>query len=115
MMYDVEKNKYVDVEIEESNETKKHESEKVPDVPYIVYEGEITRHERYVKRLWIALIITIIALFTSNAIWVYAWCQYDFESYEISTEGGGNANYIGEDGLIINGESEGKEAGAEEW
>ena len=89
--------------------------EKAPDVPYIVYEGELSRHERYIKRLWIALIIAIIALFASNTLWLWEWCQYDFESYEVSTEGGGNANYIGEDGVIINGESESTETGTEEW
>lgn len=89
--------------------------EKAPDVPYIVYEGELSRHERYIKRMWIALIIAIIAVCISNTLWLYAWCQYDFESYEVSTEGGGNANYIGEDGVIINGESESEETGAEEW
>lgn len=54
MMYDVEHNKYIDVDIEETGEieeTNEHEAETVPDVPYIVYEGEITRHERYVKRM----------------------------------------------------------------
>lgn len=89
--------------------------EKAQDVPYIVYEGEQARSERHIKRLWIALIIAICALFLSNALWLWAWCQYDFESYEVSTEGGGNANYIGEDGVIINGESESEETGAEEW
>ena len=89
--------------------------EKAPDVPYIVYEGEQARNERHIKRLWVALIVAIIALFASNALWLYAWCQYDFESYEVSTECGGNANYIGEDGVIINGESESAETGAEEW
>lgn len=85
--------------------------EKAPDVPYIVYEGEQARNERHIKRMWIALIIAIIALFASNALWLWEWCQYDTESYEISTEGGGNANYIGEDGVIINGESESTETG----
>jgi hypothetical protein len=93
-----------------------YKGEQPPDVPYIVYEGELSRHERYIKRMWIALIIAIIAVCISNALWLYAWCQYDFESYEVSTEGGGNANYIGEDGVIYNnGESESEETGAEEW
>ena len=89
--------------------------EKAPDVPYIVYEGEIARQERYIIRLWKALLIAIAAILISNALWLYAWSRYDFESYEISTEGGGNANYIGEDGVIINGESESTETGTEEW
>lgn len=85
--------------------------EKAPDVPYIVYEGEIARQERYIIRLWKALLLAIAVILISNALWLYTWSKYDFESYEISTEGGGNANYIGEDGVIINGESESTEAG----
>lgn len=42
--------------------------EKAPDVPYIVYEGEQARNERHIKRLWVALIVAIIALFASNAL-----------------------------------------------
>lgn len=35
--------------------------------------------------------------------------QYDFESYELTTDNGGNANFIGNDGDIYNGESNSKE------
>ena len=63
--------------------------------------------ERMVKRLWIALIICICFIFASNAAWIYAWMQYDYTSEEIIVEqdaqDGGNANYIGNDGDIVNG------------
>ena len=63
--------------------------------------------ERMVKRLWIALIICICFIFASNAAWLYAWMQYDYSSEEIIVEqdaqDGGNANYIGNDGDIVNG------------
>ena len=63
--------------------------------------------ERMVKRLWIALIICICFIFVSNAAWLYAWMQYDYSSEEIIVEqdaqDGGNANYIGNDGDIVNG------------
>ena len=59
--------------------------------------------ERMVKRLWIALIICIALIFASNACWLYAWMQYDYESYEIAADGDSNANYIGQDGNIYNG------------
>lgn len=81
------------------------------NVPYIVFEGEQARNERHVKRLTIALIISIILIFVSNAIWLYAWMQYDYTSTETIVEqdssDGGDANYIGNDGSIINGETEG--------
>lgn len=69
--------------------------------------------ERMVKRLWIALIIAVVLMFASNAAWLYAWCQYDYYSEEVvidlNSEDGGNANYIGNDGDIYNGESYGDE------
>lgn len=66
--------------------------------------------ERTVKRQWIALIIAICMLFASNVAWLYAWMQYDYTSEEVivdvNSEDGGNANYIGNDGDIVNGESD---------
>ena len=65
--------------------------------------------ERTVKRQWIALIIALFMLFASNAAWLYAWMQYDYTSKEVivdvNSDDGGNANYIGNDGDIVNGES----------
>lgn len=75
-------------------------------VPYIVYESMQSTSERHIKRLVIALIICFVLMFGSNAVWLYAWMQYDYgyESVEIETEDG-NANYIGNDGDITNGEN----------
>lgn len=50
----------------------------------------------------VSLIIAIILLFTSNIIWLCEWCQYDY--VEIEAEDG-NANYIGNDGVIIGGDN----------
>lgn len=76
------------------------------EIPYIAHEAEMTRSERHIKRLWIALIIAILIICASNIAWLIYISQYDFESYDLSTEGGGNANYIGQDGDIYNGASE---------
>ena len=56
------------------------------EIPYAVFEGTQIRHERTVKRLIIALIIAGLLVFASNAIWLYAWCQYDYESTETKVE-----------------------------
>lgn len=78
-------------------------------VPYIVHESSMARMERQVKRGWIALIVAVCLLFASNAACLYAWMQYDYTSEEIivdvNSDDGGNANYIGNDGDIVNGES----------
>ena len=78
------------------------------DVPYIVYESEAARHERTVKRLLTALLITILLMVGTNMAWLYVWNQYDFssESYVIEGQDNANANYLesGYDGVINNGE-----------
>ena len=72
-------------------------------VPYVVHEATVARQERQIKRMWIALIVAVAMIFASNALWLYAWMQYDYESYEITADGDSNANYIGQDGNIYNG------------
>ncbi len=76
-------------------------------VPYIVYESSLAREERHVKRLVIALLATIAALFLTNTGWLWFMSQYEFteENVELTADSG-NANYIGENGDIYNGESE---------
>lgn len=78
------------------------EENKPEAVPYIVYEMEQARSERHIKRLWIALIIAVALIVVSNIAWLYAWMQYDYESYEVTADGNSNANYIGQDGDIYN-------------
>lgn len=83
------------------------------DVPYIVYEATQARSERTIKRLIIVIVVAIVLLFISNAIWLWAWSSYDYSSSEkidLSTDGGGDANYIGNDGEIINGENKSSES-----
>ena len=78
-------------------------------VPYIVYEGEQARNERHIKRLVIALVVTILLLFGSNALWLSAWMQYDYvttDDVEMKSEGSGVNNYIGNDGDISYGNYE---------
>ena len=81
------------------------------NVPYIVHEATMARMERHIKRLWIAVIVAVCLLFASNVAWLYAWCQYDYSSEEIVTVDGkdGIANYIGNDGDIVNGKNNGSE------
>lgn len=78
-------------------------------VPYIVHESSMARMERQVKRGWIALIVAVCLLFASNVAWLYCWMQYDYSGtyeeiiVEQGAQDGGNANYIGNDGDIVNG------------
>lgn len=79
-----------------------------------IFEGIQARNERTIKRLIVLVIITIALLFASNAIWLYCWMQYDYtatteqSSVDLSTDGGGDANYIGNNGDINNGTNSNK-------
>ena len=78
------------------------------DVPYIVYESEAARHERTVKRLLTALLITILLMVGTNMAWLYVWNQYDFssESITMETDDTANTNLLGSgantNGVITN-------------
>ena len=79
---------------------------KIVSVPYFVYEGEQTRMERINKRLVAVLIIVLLALVFTNAMWIYSWTQYDYageESVVTVDSRNGVANYVGNDGYIAYG------------
>jgi hypothetical protein len=78
------------------------EEPKPEAVPRYFYELEQARSERHIKRLWIALVIAVALIVACNMAWLYAWMQYDYESYEVTADGNSNANYIGQDGDIYN-------------
>lgn len=75
-------------------------------IPYIAFESEMARHERTIKRLLVALIAVIIMLFASNVAWLWFFNQFDFQTETVmfDTEDGGDNSYIGNDGVINNGE-----------
>jgi len=82
------------------------ELESTPSVPYFAHEGMMARNERTIKRLVIALIISIVLIFASNALWLYCWMQYDYVGSESTVDIDGKdgiANYIGNNGDISNG------------
>ena len=47
-------------------------------VPYIVYEGEMARQERQIKRLLCILVTLLVLFFASNMAWLYVWNQYEY-------------------------------------
>ncbi len=61
-----------------------------------------------INRLWIALLLTIVLLFGSNAWWVWRDSQYVDESwtYEATTDSGGDAIANGDGEVNVYGESE---------
>ena len=75
-------------------------------IPYIAFESEMARHERTIKRLLVALIAAVVLLFVSNVAWLCFFNQFEFhtETVMFDTEDGGDNSYIGNDGVINNGE-----------
>ncbi len=71
-----------------------------------LWESYNASHERTVKRLIVALIVTICLLVASNMVWLWVFNQYDITSTttKITTDEG-NANMLeaGNDGEITNG------------
>lgn len=87
-------------------------------VSYLVHESVQARLERVNKRLVCALILSLCLMFASNLAWLWAWSQYEYtgesvtrtlQDITIDAEDG-NANYIGNDGDIVNGENSGEDA-----
>jgi hypothetical protein len=60
---------------------------KPESVPYIVFEGEMARQERHLRRVWIALLVAIVSLVLTVGTFVWYINQYDFASYEQDGEG----------------------------
>lgn len=81
-------------------------------VPFAAYEAVGARGERTQRRLiWaiVCLAAVILAetvlLYLNNRAWLEKWSEYDYSSETITVDGDeGNANYIGRDGSIVNGE-----------
>ena len=86
------------------------------NVPFIVHEAAEARAERHIKRLVVSLILAVVLLFASNALWLYCWIQYDYssEEYTVDMDAGGIATYVGEDGDINYGTYPGSEAETDE-
>ena len=79
-----------------------------PDpVPFAVHESAMARMERTIRRLWILLIILVVLLVGSNALWIWYESQFEDVTTEVEMENeSGFVSYIGRDGDIYNGETE---------
>ena len=77
------------------------------DVPYIAHESAVARLERVIKRMWVLVLSLIILLAVSNAAWIWWESQYQTIETTVTQENAdGCNNYIGNDGDIVNGNSD---------
>lgn len=67
----------------------------------------MSRMERIVKRLWVVVILLIVLLVGSNAMWVVYESQFSkevtTETYTAETDGGGTAIANGSGEVNVNG------------
>jgi hypothetical protein len=70
------------------------EEEKMMTVPYIAHQSAAARQERQIRRMWIALIVSVCMLFASNMGWLLYESQFDTYSYDYTQDGNSN-NIIG--------------------
>ena len=81
----------------------------MPLVPFAAHEAALARSERNSKRMWIVILVLILALIGTNLAWIIYNSQ--FETIEESTvveqeNSNGDNNYIGNDGDITYGKTE---------
>ena len=71
------------------------------------FERMQAKDERNDKSRNVIIILLIVLLVLTNAMWLIAWNQYDYVtddySIDLQAEGNSNANYIGHNGDINNG------------
>ena len=80
------------------------------DVPYIVFESEMARMERVIKRLFVLMIVSVALLVGTNICWIYYESQFEevVTTQEVTqdVDSGDGGDAIINDGVRINGESE---------
>lgn len=86
-------------------------TDKAPaSVHYVVHESVMARAERQTKSLVWVIVLLIVLLVGSNCAWL--WYENQFEVVEETTttitqkNADGYNNYIGNDGDIVNGETD---------
>lgn len=79
------------------------------EIPYIVFESEMARLERIIKKQFVLIIVAVVFLVGTNACWL--WYESQFEevtttevTQDVDSGDGGDA--IINDGVRINGEGD---------
>lgn len=84
----------------------KEKQKQAEPIPFIAYESGMARMERTNKRLWVVVIILIVALIASNAGWIWYESQFTeevTETYTSESDDGGIA-IVNRDGEVNYGE-----------
>lgn len=76
-----------------------------PPVPFVTHENMRAQMDSCKRRLIGVIILLIVLLVGSNALWLWHESEYEDVSIEQQNERGIN-NFIGNDGDIYNGETD---------
>ena len=69
------------------------------------FEFSIEKMMQVIKKLILVIVILAVALIGTNVAWIIYESQYETVVCDIKSDDG-NANFIGNDGDIVNGESD---------
>lgn len=78
----------------------------------LALESKDARYHKLIRWIVSAFVFCMLMM---SAIFIYAWTSYDYygEDTDINSEGSGIAAYIGDRGVIINGENNGSAESAD--
>ena len=88
-------------------ECKTERRHQAQSVPFIVHEADMARMERSNKRLWIAILVLVVALLGTNLAWSIYEAQFIEEEWTLEAQsdegdaianGSGEVNYYGVEG-----------------
>lgn len=83
------------------------EKNAVQGIPFIVFEKEMTRYERVIKKLWVIIILLIVFLVGSNIVWIVYDKQFETIETTIEAEQNGDGtNVVGGGDIIYGAESQ---------
>ena len=74
-------------------------------IPYFSHEGDMARMERANKRLWIVILVLIVALIGSNAGWLYYQSQFTDEITIDAKQDGSGVNIVGGEDVTYGADS----------
>lgn len=72
----------------------------------LAMESKDARYQKLIRWIVSAFICCMLLM---SAIFIYAWTSYDYVGVDVDSGENGIANYIGDRGVIINGENSGSQ------
>lgn len=88
-----------------------NEEQMATTIPYFAHEGEMARMERANKRLFWALLVTLVMLLATNAGWIYYESRFSTYDVEQDVDTGNGTAVVAGVGDVIYGENQAEDPG----